>query len=260
MRFEPGRPPSGSAAPSLSRGWVVAAVLLGRELRAAIGHRADPLLLGPAQPAPAQPRRRPPAQPRAAHHRRHRSQPRPDTRAYLARKDAEGETKKGALRCLKRHLTRRFHHLLSLPAETPHPIKTMGPPTTPTHPDRIEASSAPRPHPCPASARTPLRAEISRHRSELVDDCWCGAATLGSLLVGKFRSESWMIPAVLARWPRRRLDPCFDQPLLRRPAAPDDGVGARRGRASRARARPPVRPVRRRVGLYEGCAEFRSQW
>jgi transposase len=33
----------------------------------------------------------------------------PDTRAYLARKQAEGKTKKGALRCLKRHLARRFH-------------------------------------------------------------------------------------------------------------------------------------------------------
>jgi transposase len=43
----------------------------------------------------------------------------PATRAYLARKEAEGKGKKGALRCLKRHLARRFHHLLSLPAETP---------------------------------------------------------------------------------------------------------------------------------------------
>jgi hypothetical protein len=42
----------------------------------------------------------------------------PATKAYLARKEAEGKTKKGALRCLKRHLARRFHHLLSLPAET----------------------------------------------------------------------------------------------------------------------------------------------
>src|SRR5919112_3273076 len=43
----------------------------------------------------------------------------PQTRAYLARKEAEGKTKKGALRCLKRHLARRFHHLLSMPAQTP---------------------------------------------------------------------------------------------------------------------------------------------
>jgi transposase len=31
----------------------------------------------------------------------------PATRAYLARKEAEGKTRKGALRCLKRHLARR---------------------------------------------------------------------------------------------------------------------------------------------------------
>ena len=41
----------------------------------------------------------------------------PDTKAYLARKEAEGKTKQGALRCLKRHLARRFYHLLALPAE-----------------------------------------------------------------------------------------------------------------------------------------------
>jgi len=43
----------------------------------------------------------------------------PATKAYLERKQAEGKTHKGALRCLKRHLARRFHYLLSLPAETP---------------------------------------------------------------------------------------------------------------------------------------------
>jgi transposase len=42
----------------------------------------------------------------------------PETKAFLERKLAEGKTKKGALRCLKRHLARRFHHLLSLPAHT----------------------------------------------------------------------------------------------------------------------------------------------
>jgi transposase len=41
----------------------------------------------------------------------------PATRAYLARKEAEGKTKKGALRCLKRHLARRFHRLLSPSAQ-----------------------------------------------------------------------------------------------------------------------------------------------
>jgi transposase len=42
----------------------------------------------------------------------------PETQAFLERKLAEGKTKKGALRCLKRHLARRFHHLLALPAQT----------------------------------------------------------------------------------------------------------------------------------------------
>ena len=31
----------------------------------------------------------------------------PAIKEYLARKEAEGKTKKGALRCLKRHLARR---------------------------------------------------------------------------------------------------------------------------------------------------------
>ena len=39
----------------------------------------------------------------------------PATREYLARKQAEGKTKKGALRCLKRHLARRFWQLLAEP-------------------------------------------------------------------------------------------------------------------------------------------------
>jgi transposase len=42
----------------------------------------------------------------------------PDTRAYLARKHAEGKTKLEAIRCLKRHLARRIWRLLYI-AETP---------------------------------------------------------------------------------------------------------------------------------------------
>ena len=41
----------------------------------------------------------------------------PATKAYLERKEAEGKTKKGALRCLKRHLARRFYRLLMPPAD-----------------------------------------------------------------------------------------------------------------------------------------------
>jgi transposase len=39
----------------------------------------------------------------------------PATQEYLARKEAEGKTTKGALRCLKRHLARRFYRLLAEP-------------------------------------------------------------------------------------------------------------------------------------------------
>jgi transposase len=47
----------------------------------------------------------------------------PATKAYIARKLAEGQTTKGALRCLKRHLARRFHHILTTP--TPSPAKPI---------------------------------------------------------------------------------------------------------------------------------------
>jgi transposase len=39
----------------------------------------------------------------------------PQTRAYLDRKRAEGKTNREAIRCLKRHLARHVHRLLSMP-------------------------------------------------------------------------------------------------------------------------------------------------
>jgi transposase len=42
----------------------------------------------------------------------------PETRAYLDRKKAEGKTRREAMRCLKRHLARRFYKLLTPPAQT----------------------------------------------------------------------------------------------------------------------------------------------
>ncbi len=44
-----------------------------------------------------------------------RAQHDPATQQYLQRKQAEGKTKKGALRCLKRYLARRFWQLLTEP-------------------------------------------------------------------------------------------------------------------------------------------------
>ena len=53
-----------------------------------------------------------------------RAQRDPATKEYLARKEAEGKTSKGALRSLKRHLARRFYRLLAQPpADQPHATK-----------------------------------------------------------------------------------------------------------------------------------------
>src|SRR5215203_1660710 len=43
----------------------------------------------------------------------------PETKDYIARKRAEGKSTKDAIRCLKRHLTRRIWHLLQTPAPIP---------------------------------------------------------------------------------------------------------------------------------------------
>jgi transposase len=51
----------------------------------------------------------------------------PETTAYLARKQAEGKTRREAIRCLKRHLARRVWHLLQ-----PDPATTIATPTTRT--------------------------------------------------------------------------------------------------------------------------------
>ena len=57
----------------------------------------------------------------------------PATRAYLERKTAEGKTPKQAIRCLKRHLARRFHHILAEPHPTSKhaPIPVSAPSPTP---------------------------------------------------------------------------------------------------------------------------------
>ena len=74
-----------------------------------------------------------------------RAQHDPATKAYLARKKAEGKTTKGALRCLKRTLARRFHRLLNQPIAPPEHHRT--PPPTPDRP-RTKTHSAPNPMTC----------------------------------------------------------------------------------------------------------------
>jgi len=47
----------------------------------------------------------------------------PETKAYLERKRAEGKTRREAVRCLKRHLARKVHRLLSMPAVDPDSVE-----------------------------------------------------------------------------------------------------------------------------------------
>jgi transposase len=49
----------------------------------------------------------------------------PDSNAYLARKQAEGKTRREALRCLKRYLARRVWHLLQDKPTEPQPAVTI---------------------------------------------------------------------------------------------------------------------------------------
>jgi transposase len=61
------------------------------------------------------------------------------TKEYLARKEAEGKTTKGALRSLKRHLARHFHRLLAEPpADQPPTVdgKPIAEPELPAIPER----------------------------------------------------------------------------------------------------------------------------
>jgi transposase len=61
-----------------------------------------------------------------------RAQHDPATKEYLARKEAEGKTTKGALRSLKRYLARHFHRLLAEPPAN-HSTATDGQPIIEPH-------------------------------------------------------------------------------------------------------------------------------
>ena len=78
-----------------------------------------------------------------------RAQHDPATKEYLARKEAEGKTTKGALRSLKRHLARRFYRLLAdTPADqeqAPNGEPSIEPePTIAVEPTEIPPPPAPR--------------------------------------------------------------------------------------------------------------------
>lgn len=72
-----------------------------------------------------------------------RAQRDPATKAYLARKEAEGKTTKGALRSLKRHLARRFYQLLAEPLVDQQQHADGKPITVPERATRDPRTSAP---------------------------------------------------------------------------------------------------------------------
>ncbi len=87
-----------------------------------------------------------------------RAQRDPATKAYLARKEAEGKTTKGAIRSLKRHLARRFYQLLAEPpanqpqTDSGKPTAEPEPPAIPERPrpqrEVVQISTAPNPMAC----------------------------------------------------------------------------------------------------------------
>jgi transposase len=90
-----------------------------------------------------------------------RAQHDPATKEYLARKQAEGKTKKGALRCLKRYLARRFWRLLAEPPLEPEQAASGEPTNAPAEP--VPPTNAPvEPEPLAIPERPTPRREVDR--------------------------------------------------------------------------------------------------
>jgi len=87
-----------------------------RRVRPPHRHRPAARVLRADRPPPAQPRRRPTRQQGSLHHRADPHAGRPRTRAYVARRTAEGLSKRKIMRCLKRYVAREIHHALTAPA------------------------------------------------------------------------------------------------------------------------------------------------
>ena len=75
-------------------------------------HQPDPCLVGPGGPPSPSPWRRPAAQLRPAHPGAGAVTRPPQTKAYLARRTAEGKSLRDVKRCLKRHIARQLFRLL----------------------------------------------------------------------------------------------------------------------------------------------------
>jgi hypothetical protein len=90
-----------------------------------------------------------------------RAQHDPTTKEYLAREQAEGKTKKGALRCLKRYLARRFWRLLAEPPLEPEQAASGEPTNAPAEPEPPTNAPA-EPEPLAIPERPTPRREVDR--------------------------------------------------------------------------------------------------
>ena len=167
-----------------------------RRLRVVPGSRRiagsrHPRVLRTHRPPPPRPRRQPPAQLRAAPPRRHQGPPGPQTAANLARKQADGKTRREALRCLKRRLARRVWRLL----------RTSGHPLEASHDARDD----------------PLQHPLRQLQLDLVDDQLRQALELVEFVVeaaGSPRRRSRDGGGSCARnsrsrsWRRNPIEPC----------------------------------------------------
>src|SRR4051794_17665298 len=78
----------------------------------------------------------------------------PETAAYLARKQAEGKTRREAIRCLKRHLARRVSHLLQPKSRDHHPHQPRARDHDPLQPPDGHPSVTWKRHPSSKEAQT----------------------------------------------------------------------------------------------------------
>ena len=160
------RAPPQRCSPSKAAGALTAAILIGHTAGAErfrtdasfalqTGHRADPVLLrrnapntGSTAAATAS------STTRCTSSRSPAPSTTPPPSEYLARKEAEGKTNKGALRCLKRHLARRFHQLLAEPPADQQQA-TNGQPTVEPHAGGQRRQAAGDPAASAPPARSP---------------------------------------------------------------------------------------------------------
>ena len=92
------------------------------------------------------------------------------TREYLARKQAEGKTRKGALRSLKRYLARRFWRLLTepplepqqAPERTTPPAERTAEPAEQTTPPAERTAEPAEPEPITIPQPSAARREVQR--------------------------------------------------------------------------------------------------